>query len=101
MIDAIREKIAAGQFEYSKHAVDQSIFRHIAVQEVREAVATTEIIEDYPNHKYGPGCLILAFTSTQRPFHIQCSDPSRPIIKIITLYEPDPDLWINFRERRL
>jgi hypothetical protein len=100
MIDEICEKIAAGQFEYSKHAVDQSILRRIAVQEVREAVATAEIIEDYPNDKYGPSCLILGFTSVQRPLHIQCSYPSRPIVKIVTLYEPDPDLWIDFRVRK-
>ena len=100
MIDEIRTKIVAGQFEYSKHAVDQSILRHIAVQEVREAVDTAEIIEDYPNDKYGPSCLVLGFTSSQRPLHIQCSYPSRPLVKVITLYEPDPDLWIDFRKRK-
>ena len=25
---------------------------------------------------------------------------SRPLVKIITLYEPDPKLWIDFRVRR-
>ena len=30
-----------------------------------------------------------------------CSYPSRPLVKIITLYEPDPDLWIDYRARRL
>ena len=100
MIDEIRGKIAAGQFEYSRHAVDQSILRHIAVQEVREAVAAAEIIEDYPDDKYGPSCLILGLTSAQRPLHIQCSYPSRPIVKIITLYEPGLDLWIDFRTRK-
>ena len=53
MIEQIRAKIAAGQFEFSKHAVDQSIIRHVAVQELREAVAQGEIIEDYPEDKYG------------------------------------------------
>jgi len=62
MIEQIRAKIAAGQFEFSKHAVDQSIIRHIGVQELREAVAQGEIIEDYPEDKYGPSCLILGFT---------------------------------------
>ena len=70
MIDEIRSKITEGQFEYSKHAVDQSILRHIAVQEVREAIITAEIIENYPNDKYGPSCLMLGFTSVQRPLHI-------------------------------
>ena len=29
MIDDIRQKAATGQYEYSKHAVDQTINRHI------------------------------------------------------------------------
>lgn len=99
MIEEIRQKITQGQFEFSKHAVDQSLIRHISVQELREAIATGEIIEDYPDDKYGPSCLIFGFTPANRPIHIQCSYPSRPLIKIITLYEPDPKRWIDFRVR--
>ncbi len=54
LIQAICEKIALGDFEFSQHAVDQSILRRISVQELREAVAVGEVIEDYPNDKYGP-----------------------------------------------
>lgn len=100
MIDEIREKIAASLFEFSKHAVDQSILRSISVQEIRDAIKSGEIIEDYPNDKYGPSCLIFGLTASDRPVHIQCSYPSRPFIKIITLYEPDEDLWRDFKVRR-
>ena len=100
LIREIRDKVARDQFEFSQHAVDQSILRRISVQEVREAVASGEVIEDYPTDKYGPSCLVLGFTAAGRPLHVQCSYPSRPLVKIITLYEPDPELWINFRERR-
>lgn len=100
LIDDIREKVAAGSFEFSRHALDQTLRRNISLTEVREAIASGEMIEDYPKDKYGPTCLILGWTSTRRPLHIQCSYPSRPIIKVITLYEPDEDLWKNFRERK-
>jgi Domain of unknown function (DUF4258) len=100
LIDEIREKIEAEQVEFSKHAVDQSIIRRISVQETRELFGDAEVIEDYPEDKYGPSCLILGRTRQGRPLPIQCSYPSRPIIKIITLYEPDPDLWIDFKIRR-
>jgi hypothetical protein len=100
MIEKIRAKIQAGQFEFSKHAVDQSILRQISVQELRGAIDNGEIIEDYPEDKYGPSCLILGFTQAGRPLHVQCSYPSRPLVKIITLYEPDPSRWIDFRVRR-
>ena len=100
MIEQILAKIQAGQFEFSKHAVDRSILRVVSVQEMHEAIANGEIIEDYPDDKYGPSCLILGFTQAGRPLHIQCSYPSRPLVKIITLYEPDPAQWIDFRVRR-
>ncbi|MBM3127776.1 MAG: DUF4258 domain-containing protein [Chloroflexi bacterium] len=100
MIEQIRAKIQVGRFEFSKHAVDQTILRQISVQELREAVANGEIIEDYPEDKYGPSCLVLGFTRAGRPLHIQSSYPSRPLVKIVTLYEPDPAEWIDFRKRR-
>jgi uncharacterized protein DUF4258 len=81
LIDEIREKIEAGQFEFSKHAVDQSIIRRISVKETQELFSNAEVIEDYPEDKYGPSCLILGKTREGRPLHIQCSYPSRPLIK--------------------
>jgi hypothetical protein len=100
MIEQIRAKVQAGRFEFSRHAVDQSVLRQISVQELREAIANGEIIEDYPEDKYGPSCLVLGFTRMGRPLHIQSSYPSRPLVKIVTLYEPDLAEWIDFRVRR-
>lgn len=97
----IQGRVAQGLFEFSKHAVDQSIVRHISVQEVREAIASGKVIEDYPDDKYGPSCLIFGFSVARRPLHIQCSYPSRSLIKIVTLYEPDPEQWIDFEVRRV
>lgn len=100
MINEIREQIAANNFEFSKHAVDQSILRRISIREIGEAVASGDIIEDYPDDKYGPSCLIFGMTRDNRPLHIQCSYPSRPLLKIVTLYEPNEDLWVDHRVRR-
>lgn len=100
MIDEIRRKVADGLYEFSRHAVDQSIQRNISVGELVEAIENGLIIEDYPADKYGPSCLILGFTNAGRPIHVQCTAGSREIMKIITLYEPDEDLWIDFRDRR-
>ena len=100
MIDEIRNKIAARLFEFSKHATDQSLLRRISVQQLREAIDAGEIIEDYQGDKYGPSCLIFGLTIANRPLHIQCSYPSRPLLKIITLYEPDASLWIDFKVRK-
>jgi len=101
MLEEIRIKIQRRRFEFSKHAVDQSIIREISVPEIEQAMSNrSEVIEDYLDDKYGPSCLILGFTDSGRPLHIQCSYPSRPLIRIITLYQPDPELWIDYRIRK-
>ena len=93
-------KSGIGQVEFSQHAADQSIIRGISMQDFRDAMEQSEVIEDYRHDKYGPSCLVLGFTLSQRPLHIHCSYPMRPIIKIITLYEPEPSRWIDFKVRR-
>ena len=101
ILEEIRMKMARREYEFSRHAVDQSIIRDISVTELEEAISgQSEIIEDYPEDKYSPSCLILGFTGAGRPLHIQCSYPSRPLIKIITLYQPDAQLWGDYRTRR-
>jgi hypothetical protein len=62
------------------------------VGEVEEAITNrSEVIEDYPDDMYGSSCLIFGFTRAGRPLHIQCSYPGRPFVKIVTVYEPDPN----------
>lgn len=101
LLEEIRVKFLHGQYEYSRHAADQSVVRDISHWEVEEAITgQSEIIEDYPDDKYGPSCLVLGFTRTGRPLHLQCGYPNRPLVKIITLYEPDPGRWIESRTRR-
>lgn len=78
MIDEIIGEIRDGLYEYSQHAVDQSIMRIISTKEISEAIEHGKIIEDYPDDKYGPSCLIYGKASDGRPIHVQCSYPSRP-----------------------
>ena len=52
ILEEIRSKILRRQYEFSRHAVDQTIVRNIAVTELEQAIANrSEIIEDYPDDK--------------------------------------------------
>lgn len=99
-LEDICQKVSNNKFELSKHALDRSILRKIFLSEIQECFLQAEIIEDYPDDHYGPSCLVLGFTATRRPLHIQCSYPTRPILKIITLYEPDESQWFEFKIRK-
>ena len=100
VIDGIQYRTLRDEFEFSRHATDRMLLRLISVQEVREVISTGEMIEDYPDDKYGPSCLIMGVTQENRILHIQCSYPSRPLIKIITAYEPDESEWADYRVRK-
>ena len=100
MIRRIQSKIGSGEYEFSLHATDQSILRRISTLDIEQAVASGEIIEDYPGDKYGPSCLVFGMNANGRPLHIQCTYPDRPILKFITVYEPDPNEWLEWKYRR-
>jgi len=96
----IRQQLAAGGFEFSRHAFRRAVERNISEQEICVAGAQAELIEDYPDDKYSPSGLLLGFTAAGRPLHFQVSYLDGEMTKIITIYEPDPHEWVNNRKRR-
>ena len=70
------------------------------MRKIRAAGERAEVIEEYPDDKYSPSVLLLGFTATGRPLHIQVSMAVAETTRIITLYEPDPSQWAEFRQRR-
>src|SRR2546427_3102460 len=96
----IQQQLTQGEFEFSRHAFRRTIERNISEQEIRDAGAKAEIIENYPEDKYAPSALVLGFTAAGRPLHLQVSFVESYLTKIITIYEPDPKEWIEHRTRR-
>ena len=64
------------------------------------ARSNAEIIEDYPDDKYSPSCLVLGITQNHRPLHIQACYCDDKTVKIVTLDEPEVAEWIDLRIRR-
>lgn len=95
---AIQHAVALGHYRYTVHALQRTTERHIARIEIEQVIASAEVIEAYPQDKYGPSVLLLGTTETGRILHIHVSFP--PSVKIITAYEPDPDQWENYRVRK-
>lgn len=72
----------------------------LSEEEIRVAGQHAEVIEEYPEDKYSPSVLLLGFTAAGRPLHIQVSMADSEMTRIITLYQPDPAEWVEFRRRR-
>jgi len=96
----IQRQLIAGEFEFSRHAFRRAVERNVSDQEIREAGARAEVIEDYPGDKYSPSALLLGFTAAGRALHFQVSYADTGLTKIITIYEPDTHEWVDSRKRR-
>jgi hypothetical protein len=100
MIEGIRKKVKAGDYRLTVHAFERCVERDISPNELKEVILLGEIIERYPEDKYGPSCLIWGITEKRRILHVQCSvNPAW----IITAYDPtlNPEEWnANFKRRR-
>lgn len=97
-IHGIREYVQRGQYKFSDHAVKRMLKRSIGRSEIEEVIRSGEIIEEYPDDKYAPSCLIWGHTQRARILHVQVSFP--PLVVVVTTYEPDPDQWIDGKIRR-
>jgi hypothetical protein len=100
-LEEIRSDLADGRIELTIHSLRRIIERNISKQEIAEAGNDGEEIEDYPDDKYFPSCLLLGFTSAGRPLHLQVSRIPSENARLITIYEPNSEEWVDsFRKRR-
>jgi hypothetical protein len=99
LITKIGQAVREGRYRYTVHAAQQLIARRIRTEEVQQAIASGEVIEDYPQHHYGPACLILGRTRRGRVLHVLCA--LKPVVAVITVYEPSPEKWeADWKRRR-
>jgi hypothetical protein len=92
----IQKQLQAGAFEFTRHAFKRAIERNINEREIREAGINVTIIDD----KYSPSYLLLGFTKANRALHFHISRVDSDRTKIITLYEPEQNEWIDYKTRR-
>jgi hypothetical protein len=97
IIDAIRTK----RVRISDHADEEAAADSLSFDEVCFAVSHGEIIEDYPTDKPYPSCLILGQSFSGAPIHsVWAYNTDAESAVLITVYRPDPERWINWRERK-
>ena len=74
------------------HAAERFRQRGIKVKDIRNAVKTGEIIEQYSDDYPYPSCLLMGVSVKAQPLHVVMSDEGNAS-RIITAYFPDADKW--------
>ena len=101
VITDITEAIKANRVRITDHADEEADADNLTFDEIYFSVVNGETIEDYPTDKPYPSCLILGYTSDRKPVHsVWAFNEQNKWSVVITAYRPDPNLWINWRERR-
>ena len=102
--ETLRRCFEENQVFYSGHArreMRHEEFGAISDQETCEAVASAEVIEEYPDDTPYPSVLVLGRTQSGRPLHLVCAyDEAGDSAIVITLYQPDPERWDDTYLRR-
>ena len=94
----LKKLFLKNSFIISNHARVRMFQRNISTEDIRRIIAHGEIIEDYPDDEPCPAALLLGFIE-ERPCHVviaQCEDHAR----VITVYIPEKDKWVDYRTRR-
>lgn len=100
-ISDIIEAIRANRVRITDHADEEAEADQLTFDEIYFSVLHGEIIEDYPTDKPYPSCLIYGQTFSGDPVHsVWAYNEQNRWAVLITVYRPDPNLWINWRERR-
>ena len=99
VLKRIRAQANVENIRVTQHAQQEMAEENIMLNDVLEAIATGRILENYPEHRRGACCLLNGLTQNGRPLHIVCTT-ARPILIIITVYEPKPPKWITPIQRR-
>jgi len=82
------------------HAVQRMFERQLSVEDVRQALAGGENIEQYPNDRPYPSRLVLGWCES-RPLHVVVADNNvDDELVVVTVYEPDAARWSDDLRRR-
>lgn len=98
----IQDCVRRGQILWTYHVNMRLVDRFIPRETIVVAVDTYELVEAYPDDKFLPSYLVLAFYDSHY-FHVLfAADVEGDNVRVVTAYRPDPEEWeVNLKIRRL
>jgi hypothetical protein len=101
-IEAILESIKTDRIRITDHADEEAGNDQVSLKKARESISTGEIIEQYPDDKPYPSCLIFSKLANGDPIHtVWAFNNETNSSVLITIYRPDPQKWIDNKIRRI
>jgi hypothetical protein len=97
----IIEAIRTDRVRITDHADEEANADQLTFDEIYYSVFHGEIIEEYEEDRPYPSCLVYGKTFGGDPIHSvwAYNEKSRWAV-LITVYRPDPNRWVECRNRR-
>ncbi|MGR3310453.1 MAG: DUF4258 domain-containing protein [Candidatus Brocadiales bacterium] len=99
VLERIHVQTETESIRITQHAQQEMVEEGVTLDEVLHAIATGQILENYPEHRRGACCLLNGVTQKGLPLHIVCTT-AQPVLIIITVYEPKLPKWVTPTQRR-
>lgn len=99
--DEIIEAVRLNNVNITLHAGKEAKEDALKMDDIFFSVCYGQIIEDYPDDFPYPGWLIYGKMPSGDPVHsVWAYDSESRIAVLITTYRPDPERWIDWKERK-
>ena len=98
ILERISQLAARGKYRLTDHALEEMLEDSVSSLDLLHSISQSTLLENYPDHKRGPCCLIFGRTALGRSVHIVCTTDA-PILIIITAYVPRPPKWSSPTQR--
>ncbi|MFQ5641242.1 MAG: DUF4258 domain-containing protein [bacterium] len=99
-IRQIRDAIKNGRVRITDHADEEAVADKLVLDEIYFSVNNGEIIKQYPDDRPYPSCLLFGRSDSGDPVHsVWAYNKQNKWAVLITVYRPDPNLWIDFKKR--
>ena len=99
-LEIYQQLCAESKILWTQHCLQRMQERDISRADVKNGIATGEIIEDYPDDYPYPSCLIIGYTIGNKTIHVVCG-VGEGEVWLITAYYPDRAKWSeDFKTRK-
>lgn len=98
-IKLLRKAILKKEYRLTFHVIKRCDQRGITLENIEQVILQGEIIEEYPDDKPYPSCLITGKVKDGVPLYAVCAYGEQ-VVHIITAHWLDPKKWLDAKTRR-
>lgn len=98
-VELLKQGILRKTYRLTFHVIKRCDQRGITIDNIEQVILQGEIIEEYPDDKPYPSCLITGKVRNDMPLYVVCAYGEQ-MVHIITAHWLDPKKWLNPKTRR-